>query len=258
MQYVIIDAAAGNMKAGGSEGDNSMRITICDDDVKFTDQLKAFIEKELGAQGVVPHICVYHDGEVFIADQEACDAVFLDIDMPSMNGFDVAERINGAGDALIIFVTMHDELVYSSIRFRPFRFVRKSHLAQELPEVLGDLNREVYKRNAGRKFEFRTQTGVVFLDVSTIEYIEIYGHWLHVCVDGGEDLNCYGSLADLEKELAPFDFIRTHKSYIVNCKYIYAIEKGQIVLDDGTRILLSRYRAGEVRDKFRRYVRSGL
>lgn len=235
-----------------------MRIAICDDDAKFTDRLKVFIEKELGARNVTPHICVYHDGGAFIADHAACDAVFLDIDMPSVNGFDIAERINGMGDALIVFVTMHDELVYSSIRFRPFRFVRKTHLEQELPEVLDDLNREVYKRSAGRKFEFRTQTGVVFLDVSTIVYIEIYGHWLHVCVDGGEDLNCYGSLAELEKELAPFDFIRTHKSYIVNCKYIYAIEKGQIVLDDGIKILLSRYRAGEVRDKFRRYVRSGL
>lgn len=235
-----------------------MRIAICDDDAKFTDRLKVFIEKELGARNVTPHICVYHDGGAFIADHAACDAVFLDIDMPSVNGFDIAERINGMGDALIVFVTMHDELVYSSIRFRPFRFVRKTHLEQELPEVLDDLNREVYKRSAGRKFEFRTQKGVVFLDVSTIVYIEIYGHWLHVCVDGGEDLNCYGSLAELEKELAPFDFIRTHKSYIVNCKYIYAIEKGQIVLDDGMKILLSRYRAGEVRDKFRRYVRSGL
>lgn len=235
-----------------------MRIAICDDDVKFTDKLKAFIEKELGARNGIPHICVYHDGEAFLTDQEECDAVFLDIDMPSVNGFDVAERINGMGDALIVFVTMHDELVYSSIRFRPFRFVRKSHLESELPEVLSDLNREVCKRSAGRKFEFRTQTGAVFLDVNTIEYIEIYGHWLHVRVDGGEDLECYGSLAELEKQLAPFDFIRTHKSYIVNCKYIYAIEKGQIILDDRTRILLSRYRAGEVRDKFRRYVRSGL
>lgn len=236
-----------------------MRIAICDDDEKFTDNLSSFIKKELGAQNVAPHICVYHDGGAFIAGHEEYDVIFLDIDMPSMNGFDVAEQVNNRmGEALIVFVTMHDELVYSSIRFRPFRFVRKSHLDSELPEVLDDLNREVCKRSAGRKFEFRTQTGAVFLDVGTIEYIEIYGHWLYVRVDGGEDLECYGSLAELEKQLAPFDFIRTHKSYLVNCKYIYAIEKGQVILDDRTKILLSRYRADEVRDKFRRYIRSGL
>lgn len=235
-----------------------MRIAICDDDADFADNLRALMEKELAALHVTPVISVYNDGKIFIADRPECDAVFLDIDMPAVNGFDIAEQINRMGETLIVFVTMHDELVYSSIKFQPFRFIRKSHLAGELPEVLSALNKTMYKRNAGRKFEFQTKAGTVFLDVSSIEYIEIYGHWLHVCVDGGEDLECYGSLSEFEKELAPFDFIRTHKSYLVNCKYIYAIEKGHIVLDDKTEILLSRYRAGEVRDKFRSYIRSEL
>ncbi len=235
-----------------------MRIAICDDDADFTDNLRALTEKGLAALHVSPVISVYIDGNSFIAEKSECDAVFLDIDMPSVNGFDIAEQINRMGETLIVFVTMHDELVYSSIKFRPFRFIRKSHLADELPEVLSALNKTIAKRNAGRKFEFQTKTGSVFLDINSIEYIEIYGHWLHVCVDGGEDLKCYGSLSEFEKELAPFDFIRTHKSYLVNCKYIYAIEKGQIILDDKTEILLSRYRAGEVRDKFRNYIRSEL
>lgn len=235
-----------------------MRIAICDDDADFADNFRTLMEKELAALHVGPNISVYNDGEVFIADRLECDAVFLDIDMPAVNGFDIAEQINRMGETLIVFVTMHDELVYSSIKFRPFRFIRKSHLTDELPEVLSALNKTICKRNAGRKFEFQTKTGSVFLDISSIEYIEIYGHWLHVCVDGGEDLECYGSLSEFEKALAPFDFIRTHKSYLVNCKYIYAIEKGQIILDDKTEILLSRYRAGEVRDKFRNYIRSEL
>lgn len=235
-----------------------MRIAICDDDTDFTDNLRAFMKKELAALHVRPVISVYNEGAGFIADIPECDAVFLDIDMPAVNGFDIAEQINRMGETLIIFVTMHDELVYSSIKFRPFRFIRKSHLTDELPEVLSALNKTICKRNAGRKFEFQAKTGTVFLDVNSIEYIEIYGHWLHVRVDGGEDLECYGSLSDFEKELAPFDFIRTHKSYLVNCKYIYAIEKGKIVLDDKTEILLSRYRAGEVREKFRSYIRSEI
>lgn len=235
-----------------------MRIAICDDDADFAENLKTIMEKELASLHVRPIISVYHDGEVFIADNPECDAVFLDIDMPALNGFAIAEQINRMGETPIVFVTMHDELVYSSLKFRPFRFIRKSHLAGELPEVLEALCRAVRKRLAGQKFEFQTRAGSVFLDISSIEYIEIYGHWLHVCVDGAEDLECYGSLSEFEKELAPFDFIRTHKSYLVNCKYIYAIEKGRIILDDKTEILLSRYRAGEVREKFRSYIRSGL
>lgn len=122
--------------------------------------------------------------------------------------------------------------MYSSIRFQPFRFIRKSHLEEELPEVLKDLYSAVCKRRAGKKFAFQTREGTVFLDVGSITYIEIYGHWLHVRTEDGWEVECYGSLLKLEK--------------------------GQCILDDGTKILLSRHRTEEVRARFRDYIRSNL
>lgn len=235
-----------------------MRIAICDDDTDFTERMRTLVENGLAAYGEETDVSIYQDGAAFCSSDAVYDAVFLDIDMPQVNGFDIAEQMNRKGKSFIIFVTLHDELVYSSIRFQPFRFIRKSHLEAELPEVLGDLHSAVCKRREGQKFAFQTREGTVFLDVCSITYIEIYGHWLHVRVEDGRDVECYGSLLKLEKELAPFAFIRTHKSYLVNCKYIYAIEKGQCILDDGTKILLSRHRAEEVRARFRDYIRSNL
>lgn len=235
-----------------------MRIAICDDDVGFAGKMQTLVEDGLAVYGEGTDISVYQDGAAFCSSETAFDAVFLDIDMPQVNGFDVAEQMNRKGKAFIIFVTMHDELVYSSIRFQPFRFIRKSHLEEELPGVLKDLHVAVHKRRAGQKFAFQTREGTAFLDVGSITYIEIYGHWLHVRVEDGREVECYGSLSKLEKELAPFAFIRTHKSYLVNCKYIYAIEKNQCVLDDGTKILLSRHRAEEVRAALKDFMRSEL
>ncbi len=235
-----------------------MQIAICDDDIEFAEKLKVLVENGLKARNVRPVISVFHDGTALVSGSQQYDAVFLDIDMPGMSGFDIAGQINGLEETLIVFVTLHDELVYSSIKFRPFRFIRKTHLENEISEVLSALEKTISKRNAGKRFPFQTKTGEVFLDVSNIEYIEVYGHWLHVCVEGSEDLECYGSLSDLEKQLVPFDFIRVHKSYLVNCRYIYSIEKGQVILDDKTEILLSRYRLDEVRNKFRNYIKGGL
>lgn len=235
-----------------------MRIAICDDEPDFTERMRTLVESGLVACEEKTDISIYQEGAAFCSSDASYDAVFLDIDMPQVNGFDIAEEMNRKGNAFLIFVTMHDELVYSSIRFQPFRFIRKSHLEEELPEVLEDLHSAVYKRRAGQKFAFQTREGTVFLDVGSITYIEIYGHWIHVRVEDGRDVECYGSLLKLEKELAPFAFIRTHKSYLVNCKYIYAIEKGQCILDDGTKIFLSRHRAEEVRARFRDYIRSNL
>ena len=235
-----------------------MRIAICDDDTNFANTLKILIAKGTYPPNDIPDIFVCSDGSSLFSDIPDYDAVFLDIDIPVFNGFQIAEQLNRLGETLIIFVTMHDELVYSSIKFQPFRFIRKSRLESELPEVLSALNKTIAKRKAGKKFKFQTKTGDVFLDINNIQYIEIYGHWLHVRVNSGEDLECYGSLSNFEKQLAPFDFSRTHKSYLVNCKYIYSIEKGQIVLDDKTEILLSRHRVNEVKNKFKNYIRSEL
>lgn len=237
-----------------------VRAAICDDEKAMLDQLKERILTEYKRQNI--EICV----EIFISGGEflkahkdkAFDVVFLDIDMPHINGFDIAESTNDSESTLIVFVTTHDELVYSSIKFRPFRFIRKSYLESELPEALNAVNAEISKRNAGRKFPLKTQTGEVFLDIGNIEYIEIYGHWLRVSVLGGEFLDCYGSLSALEEQLSALDFVRVHKSYLVNLKYIYSIEKTQVILDDKTAIPLSRYKAADVKIKFKNYLRSAL
>lgn len=63
------------------------------------------------------------------------------------------------------------------------------------------------------------------LNIDDIEYIEIYGHQIRIIVAGADPLECYGSLSVLEKQLSDFNFVRTHKSYLVNCKYIFLLKK---------------------------------
>ena len=233
-----------------------VRAAICDDEKEMLDVLHKNILIECKQHNIEIIIENFLSGEELLKSQKEnpFDVVFLDIDMPEINGFEIAEKIN----TLIVFVTSHDELVYSSLKFRPFRFIRKSHLKSELPETLSAVNAEISKQNAGRKFSFRTKTGEVFLDVGDIEFIEIYGHWLRVSVAGGDALECYGSLSTLEEQLSELDFVRVHKSYLVNLKYIYSIEKTVIILDNKTAIPLSRYKAADVKDRFKKYLRSAL
>lgn len=235
-----------------------MHIVICDDDTEFAESLKTLTEEEFGRLEVRPLISIFKHGADFLEESPECDAVFLDIDMPEIDGFEIASKINGAGDPLVVFVTSHDELVYSSIKFRPFRFIRKTHLEDELPEVINSLNKAISKRLMGKRFKLYTKTADVFLDIKDISYIEVFGHWLHVYHGEGEPLECYGSLLALEEQLAELDFVRVHKSYLVNCRYIYAIERRSIILEDGTEIPMSRYKADTVRKKLKNYIRSEL
>lgn len=229
-------------------------IAVCDDDKKFSERMKLLIEQYFTEQSAEINAAVFNSGADFLSDNTDYNAVFLDIDMPDMGGFEIAEQLSE--DTLIIFVTTHDELVYSSLKFRPFRFIRKTYLEEELPEALEEINKEIAKRGASSKFVLQTKNGEALLNVSNIKYIEIYTHSIWVYTVSGEILECYGSLAAMEKQLNEFDFVRTHKSYLVNCRYIFSIEKNRIILDDKTEIPLSRYKVDAVKSKFKNHLRS--
>ncbi len=239
-----------------------IRAAICDDEANFSDHIHKRITKELSDRGAEYSLDRFISGEKFLeAHRTPYDVVFLDIDMPQTGGFEVAEKVNAlnTGDeTLIVFVTSHDELVYSSFKFQPFRFIRKAYLDEELPEIIDAVISKIAERAAEKKFTLRSKNGSVVIDLRSLEYIEIYGHRLLVHLKNGEPLECYGSLSELEKELLRYDFVRTHKSYLVNCACIYSIEKNQVILDDKTAIPLSRYKSETVRNKFVKLLQGTL
>ena len=237
-----------------------IRAAICDDEPTILDYLHEHISNEFKRQGAEIQIDKFTSGNDFLTAHKAepFDVVFLDIDMPVINGFDVAEKISGGEHILIIFVTTHDELVFSSLKFQPFRFMRKTHINSEIEETVGAVNNKLLKRKTEQRIKFQTKDNEIYVSASDIEYIEVYGHWLRVYLNKDETVECYGSLSELEKQLVPLGFVRTYKSYLVNFKYIHSISKAQVTLDNGTEIPLSRYKANEVRDKFKDYLRSEL
>ena len=195
-----------------------MRIAVCDDDNALLKMLEKAITDAFSKFTDEFDVRIFSDGKALLDEHKKAqfDIVFLDIDMPVISGFDVADNLNKDSEALIVFLTSHDELVYSSIKFQPFRFIRKSCLRDELTEAVEALINAFSKRMMGTKYKFQTKDGDVFIDLQKIIYIEIYGHWLKIYTDSGETIECYGSLSSLEKQLTEFDFIRTHKSYLVN------------------------------------------
>ncbi len=237
-----------------------LRAAICDDEANFLNHIHKRISEELRNRGAECSLDKFISGENFLEAhrEQPYDVIFLDIDMPQTGGFEVAEQVNIISNTLIVFVTSHDELVYSSFKFQPFRFIRKAYLEQDLSEIIDAVISKITERAAEKKFTLRAKNGDVVIDLRSLEYIEIYGHRLLVHLKNGEPLECYGSLSELEKELLRYDFVRTHKSYLVNCACIYSIEKNQVILDDKVAIPLSRYKSETVRNKFVKLLQGTL
>ena len=110
-----------------------LRIAICDDDQALLHSYKNRIKALFESKHVDAIIFDYTKGSKLITEckEVPFDLIFLDIDMPEMSGFDVAEKINDINaDTVIIFVTNEEQLVYRSLRYSPFRFIRKAYLWQ--------------------------------------------------------------------------------------------------------------------------------
>lgn len=215
-----------------------IKLAVVDDEKAFAEDMKTRLSGELEFFGAAAEIDLYGGGEEFSEKSDEYDAVFLDVDMPHMSGGQVAEKIRGFNSRLlIIFVTGHDDFVFSSIAFSPFRFIRKSFLPAELHECVKALLERIEKLSV--KLCFETEKGNLYLKPSDILYFEVFNHTLTVHTKEGNSV-IRSTLSEIEKSVSEKGFIRTHKSYLVNYRYIFSLNEFEAVLDNKEKVPLSR------------------
>lgn len=181
------------------------------------------------------------------------DVLFLDIDMPRLSGMDIAQfLIDSGADTLLVFVTSHDALVYSSFRYHPFGFIRKSHFDEEIPLVAESIISELQKKT--ECFTFRTTEGIFKVKYADILYFESESNYINLhCTD--KVFRFRGTVASLESELSPRGFIRMHKGFLVNQQHIFAMQGDEIRLINEELLPIGRTNRENVRKTILRYMR---
>lgn len=223
-----------------------MKFAVCDDEREVADlvaeKLREFYPDEC-------EIKCYTDGDSLFADsaRELFYAFFLDIGMSGLDGFTLAEKIRSDNPfAKIIFVTNHTELAHIGYLYGAFRYVRKFALEEELREAAQSLKHEFDLQS-----EFlllKTPLGEVVADVNSIRYFEVKGHQVTAFFDETEE-RVSGTMNEYEERLKDVGFIRIHKSFLVNFRFIESVGKNNVTLTDGTALLLSRNRVAETKRK---------
>lgn len=174
--------------------------------------------------------------------------LFLDVQMPGCDGFEVLERLGGDAPGAVVFVTAYDKYALQAFEvealdylLKPFddaRFFRalaraKTYVRQQTDEA--SAMRRLIVKNAGR---------VVFLQTAEVDWIEAADYYacLHV---GGRTHLVRRSMSDLERDLDPKMFCRTHRSSIVNITRVRELRldangEYEVALNDGTKLKVSR------------------
>lgn len=122
----------------------NINIAICDDNKIFIDNMKTKIIKISKNMKYNTEIFIYTDGNILLneicEEKESIDVLMLDIDMPHISGLQIANEIRKRKlNITLIFVSAHDEMVFDAIQYQPFRYMRKTRLDEELPQVLEDV-----------------------------------------------------------------------------------------------------------------------
>ena len=154
-----------------------LTIAVCDDNPRFARQLMTKM-RELCAYLLPDRIdCriapAFGSGEDVLRymQNHTIDILFLDIDMPRMNGFRLASNLSeNYPDTIIIFVSAYDDFVYSSFEYSPFRYLRKSHLEEELSITFKKvIEKYIYDSET---MTFSTTEGELILRLRDIIYFE--------------------------------------------------------------------------------------
>ncbi len=240
-----------------------LKILLIDDEVRATDSLQLMIEKMIPHSTQVRACNDARQGASFIHEFQPA-LVFLDIQMPHMNGFQLLESLPNK-NFKIIFTTAYNEYAIDAIRFSAFDYLLKPVDVEELQSAVQRFveSKEDYKqqydllKNILHNFqmpssdEFRlalpTSEGVYYLLPSDIVRCEAIGNYTRFFTKDQKKFLISKTLGEYDELLTPHHFIRTHRSHLVNKSSISFIDReGFVILKDGSRIELSRRRKEEV------------
>ena len=196
-----------------------MRIAICDDEVSMVQILEEKIKKLL-PDAVIEK---YLSGDELIASGSKPDILFLDIQMPGMDGMETAKVLRQDNENMIlIFVTAAEEYVFQAFDVGAFHYLVKPFSDEKLKEVVTKAVHNIKRSSRLEKDEkyimVQTAGSHIKIFLRDIVYAEVYNRKV-IIHTRSTDIEYYGKLQELS-DMAGTDFFRTHRAYLVHFKYV--------------------------------------
>jgi two-component system LytT family response regulator len=243
-----------------------MRVIIADDESLARDKLRLMLGSEPGVQIVAE--CGNGAETLEALSNYKPDLLFLDIKMPDLDGFEVLNKTAEAQMPIVIFTTAYDQHAVKAFEAHALDYLLKPFDYERLHQALDRARNELLKANdreatqrilqylsdarptsAGRRLIVRAGGRVVFLSFDKIDWVEAAANYVRIYV-GRQGYLLRRGIGEIADRLDPLQFIRIHRSAIVNVqkiKELQPVNSGEyiVVLKDGKELSCSRgYRSG--------------
>lgn len=224
-----------------------IRIAFCDDKhevISYMDTL--MIKMEIGSR---LDWDLFTSGEELLSYLKKTDKTFhiyvLDIEMPGLNGIDIARNIRKSDkNAVIIFLTDYKEYVYQVFEVLPFRFLQKPVEMKLLEQTLNEAICHI--RQSQTLFFFQVGHEEFQIPFGEIIYFEGAGRKI-VLHTLSESIEFYGKLNETWNQLNHELFTRSHASFLINMEYIRTIRQNELLVFNNISIPVSKRYRGQVK-----------
>lgn len=230
------------------------KIALCDDDAKLLAVIAGAAESVLMDHGIRAEVHRFQTGAALLDAMERnhFQMVLLDINMPEMDGIAVGRVIRERKvDTQIIYVSEWEGRVFEALLNRPFGFVRKGQFLNDLTNVINlYMGLDTKEINNGH-LQLTARDSLLTVEVKRIRYFEGNRNMQLMHLEGQEQpIEIKMTMNKLEEDTAEYGFIRIHKGYLVNYRYIQRIYYDKLVLRDGKELPIGRSKINEVKDQF--------
>lgn len=230
-----------------------MRIAICEDEIDHGKNLEALIFEWGQNKNVEVKIKLFPNAQSFLdeweTDSSQFDLVLLDIQMGTISGLDLAEKIRKTDQSIIIiFVSGRLQYTLRGYEMNALRFILKpierGKLMEALDKALWTMNTQ--KTNS---FIIGTQDNLARYELDDILCIEAHSHFVEVKTK--KDTRFFKEKIEvLEEKLPTPHFYRCHRSFLVNTSHVFLISHGELELDNGEKIPVAKRRWEKLNQAF--------
>lgn len=242
-------------KNAGLEGCERMDIAIVEDEEAHSKLLRQYILDWAEERSRTVHIFTYANAESFLFGLEdgAPDAVFVDIQMPGMNGMEMVRKLREKDAAVpVVFTTGLSEYLQEGYEVQALHYLVKPISAEKVFECM---DRVCSRNNTRNLFPVRTEDGMVKLDLREANYCEAEGHYAKFAMTDKTQIRVMRSISEMEQELSEEAFVKCHRSYLCNLENVKQIVQDVVIFDNGESVPISRRLYRDFNRKFIEFYR---
>lgn len=233
-----------------------IKIAICDDEKSVCRKMYSIVEQYLEEENRPAIIKSFCSGQEFLKTHIYFDIVFLDVEMPEMNGIETALKLRQWDvNSKIIYVTNYDKYWEKAYKVHAFDYISKPIKSSTIQNVMKEAIYYLDNKNDAPKISFRTEVGIITLALDDIYYFEYYARKIKIITVRGIFQANY-TLKELYKKFGKYNFKSPHKSFIVNMLHIKYIKGFEILMDNEEIVPLAQKRAVEFKEEFNDFLQS--